>query len=34
VFTDPITFVMERKLLQGIKARVEAAASNQQYEGG
>ena len=24
VFTDPITFVMERKLLQGIKARVEA----------
>ena len=34
VFTDPITFVMERKLLQGIKARVEAAASNRQYEGG
>ena len=34
VFTDPITFVMERKLLQGIKARVEAAASNGQYEGG
>ena len=32
--TDPITFVMERKLLQGIKARVEAAASNGQYEGG
>lgn len=27
VFTDPITFVMERKLLQGIKARVEASAS-------
>ncbi len=26
--TDPITFVMERKLLQGIKARAEAAASN------
>ena len=24
VFTDPITFVMERKMLQGIKARVEA----------
>ena len=34
VFTDPITFVMERKLLQGIKARVEAAASNRQYEEG
>ncbi|MGB5844534.1 MAG: SRPBCC family protein [Anaerolineales bacterium] len=34
VFTDPITFVMERKLLQGIKARVEAAASNRQDEGG
>jgi hypothetical protein len=28
VFTDPITFVMERKLLQGIKVRAEAAASN------
>ena len=27
-FTDPITFVMERKLLQGIKARVEAANTN------
>jgi hypothetical protein len=27
VFTDPITFVMERKMLQGIKARVEASAS-------
>jgi hypothetical protein len=27
-FTDPITFVMERKLLQGIKARVEAAYTN------
>jgi hypothetical protein len=26
--TDPITFVMERKLLQGIKARAEAAAPN------
>ena len=25
--TDPITFVMERKMLQGIKARVEASAS-------
>ena len=24
VFTDPITFVMERKMLQGIKVRVEA----------
>lgn len=24
VFTDPITFVMERKMLQGIKARAEA----------
>ena len=34
VFTDPITFVMERKLLQGIKARVEAAAPNRQDEGG
>ena len=28
VFTDPITFVMERKMLQGIKVRVEATASN------
>jgi len=27
-FTDPITFVMERKLLQGIKARVEAATAD------
>jgi hypothetical protein len=27
VFTDPITFVMERKLLQGIKARAEAVTS-------
>ena len=26
--TDPITFVMERKLLQGIKARAEAAENN------
>ncbi|MCJ7537353.1 MAG: SRPBCC family protein [Anaerolineales bacterium] len=34
VFTDPITFVMERKLLQGIKARVEAVASNRQDAGG
>jgi hypothetical protein len=25
VFTDPITFVMERKMLQGIKVRVESA---------
>jgi hypothetical protein len=25
VFTDPITFVMERKMLQGIKVRAEAA---------
>jgi len=32
--TDPITFVMERKLLQGIKARVEAAAANGLDEGG
>jgi hypothetical protein len=28
VFTDPIAFNMERKMLQGIKARVEASASN------
>ena len=28
VFTDPITFVMERKMLQGIKARAEASVSN------
>jgi hypothetical protein len=28
VFTDPITFVMERKLLQGIKARAEAVGTN------
>jgi hypothetical protein len=28
VFTDPITFVMERKMLQGIKVRAEAAASD------
>jgi hypothetical protein len=27
--TDPITFVMERKLLQGIKARVEATVSDE-----
>lgn len=27
-FTDPISFNMERKMLQGIKARVEAAASD------
>jgi hypothetical protein len=27
LITDPITFVMERKMLQGIKARVEATAS-------
>lgn len=27
--TDPITFVMERKLLQGIKARAEATVSNE-----
>ena len=33
VFTDPITFVMERKLLQGIKARVESVASNGQDVG-
>ena len=26
VFTDPINFVMERKMLQGIKARAEANA--------
>jgi hypothetical protein len=34
LLTDPITFVMERKMLQGIKARVEAVASNGQDEGG
>jgi hypothetical protein len=28
VFTDPISFVMERKTLQGIKVRAEAAAVN------
>jgi hypothetical protein len=28
LITDPITFVMERKLLQGIKARAEATISN------
>jgi hypothetical protein len=28
VFTDPISFVMERKTLQGIKVRAEAAAAN------
>ena len=28
LITDPITFVMERKLLQGIKTRVEATQSN------
>jgi hypothetical protein len=28
VFTDPITFVMERKLLQGIKIRAEAVSSD------
>ena len=28
VFTDPITFVMERKMLQGVKARAEAAENN------
>lgn len=28
MFTDPITFVMERKMLQGIKSRVEANNSN------
>jgi len=28
VFVDPITFVMERKMMQGIKLRAEAAASN------
>ena len=27
VFTDPISFWMERKMLQGIKARAEAAVS-------
>ena len=32
--TDPITFVMERKMLQGIKARAEAVASNGQDVGG
>lgn len=34
LLTDPITFVMERKMLQGIKARVEAVASNGQDVGG
>ena len=29
LITDPITFVMERKLLQGIKLRAETIASNQ-----
>ena len=28
VFTDPISFAMERKMLQGIKVRAEEAASN------
>jgi hypothetical protein len=28
VFTDPISFNMERKMLQGIKARAEASVSN------
>ncbi len=28
VFTDPISFNMERKMLQGIKARAEAFVSN------
>ncbi len=28
VFSDPIAFVMERSMLQGIKVRAEAAASN------
>ncbi|MCP4166327.1 MAG: SRPBCC family protein [Chloroflexi bacterium] len=28
VFVDPITFVMERKMMQGIKVRAEAAASD------
>jgi hypothetical protein len=28
VFTDPISFMMERKMLQGIKARAEAFTSN------
>jgi len=28
VFTDPITFVMERKMLQGIKLRAEAEGVN------
>ena len=28
VFTDPVAFNMERKMLQGIKARAEASASN------
>ena len=34
VFTDPITFVMERKLLQGVKLRAESAAPNLQMAGG
>lgn len=32
--TDPITFVMERKLLQGIKARAEAGAATGHGAGG
>ena len=34
VFTEPISFWMERKMLQGIKARVEAAVSNHPKNGG
>ena len=29
VFVDPINFMMERKMMQGIKVRAEAAAANQ-----
>jgi len=29
VFVDPINFMMERKMMQGIKVRTEAAAANQ-----
>lgn len=31
--TDPITFVMERKLLQGIKVRAESVSSSHQHGG-
>ena len=34
VFTEPISFWMERKMLQGIKARAEAAVSRHPTDGG